>query len=228
LQAEDRVRQTDHSPEESAQFCTCGAQLPPDARFCHKCGKPQFEENAPAVEPEIAETASRAPEFPQAVSAPALPSFHNPVAVRTAFLAASVAALLSSTPYVSLGCAVWFFAGGFFAVYLFRRRTGQLLSVRDGGRMGWITGVFTFLIITVLTTISAISTGSSGGIGATLREQLRSMPMGDGKAEEALRMLETPGGVAAVIFFSLVLVFVSVMLLCVAGGAAGAKVLQKD
>ncbi len=24
-------------------FCTCGAQLPPDALFCHKCGKPQRE-----------------------------------------------------------------------------------------------------------------------------------------------------------------------------------------
>src|SRR6202034_1529404 len=25
------------------EFCTCGAQLPPDARFCHKCGKPQYD-----------------------------------------------------------------------------------------------------------------------------------------------------------------------------------------
>src|SRR5258706_16455256 len=24
--------------------CTCGAQLPPDALFCHKCGKPQRED----------------------------------------------------------------------------------------------------------------------------------------------------------------------------------------
>src|ERR1017187_9471093 len=23
------------------EFCTCGAQLPPDSLFCHKCGKPQ-------------------------------------------------------------------------------------------------------------------------------------------------------------------------------------------
>ena len=25
--------------------CTCGAALPEDARFCHKCGKPQYEED---------------------------------------------------------------------------------------------------------------------------------------------------------------------------------------
>jgi len=23
--------------------CTCGAELPPDSLFCHKCGKPQRE-----------------------------------------------------------------------------------------------------------------------------------------------------------------------------------------
>ena len=23
--------------------CNCGATLPQDARFCHKCGKPQYE-----------------------------------------------------------------------------------------------------------------------------------------------------------------------------------------
>ena len=31
--------QTEVVPE----YCTCGAQLPPDARFCHKCGKPQYD-----------------------------------------------------------------------------------------------------------------------------------------------------------------------------------------
>ena len=37
-----------------SEFCTCGAELPPDALFCHKCGKPQREisahvEEEPAV-----------------------------------------------------------------------------------------------------------------------------------------------------------------------------------
>jgi len=34
-----------------SEFCSCGAQLPPDALFCHKCGKPQRELVAP--EPEV-------------------------------------------------------------------------------------------------------------------------------------------------------------------------------
>ena len=32
------------------EFCSCGAQLPPDALFCHKCGKPQRD----IVEPDPA------------------------------------------------------------------------------------------------------------------------------------------------------------------------------
>ena len=31
------------------ETCTCGAQLPPDSLFCHKCGKPQRE----IAEPEV-------------------------------------------------------------------------------------------------------------------------------------------------------------------------------
>ena len=47
-------------------FCTCGAELPPDARFCHRCGKPQREEVIP-------ETAERRVEIAAAV-APVPPS----------------------------------------------------------------------------------------------------------------------------------------------------------
>ena len=32
--------------------CTCGAQLPPDALFCHKCGKPQRDLVTPDDPPE--------------------------------------------------------------------------------------------------------------------------------------------------------------------------------
>ena len=32
------------------EFCSCGSELPPDALFCHKCGKPQRELQEVAVE----------------------------------------------------------------------------------------------------------------------------------------------------------------------------------
>ena len=64
------------------EFCTCGAQLPPDALFCHKCGKPQRELIAPEFHvPEHAEFAP--PPAAPPLSPEALPmNFRNPVALR--------------------------------------------------------------------------------------------------------------------------------------------------
>ena len=58
-------------------FCTCGAQLPPDSLFCHKCGKPQRD----VIEPEP-ETGERA-EFvlsptPRTAAAPQPPADQLP------------------------------------------------------------------------------------------------------------------------------------------------------
>jgi len=73
------------------EFCTCGAQLPPDALFCHKCGKPQRELVVPETHiPEHAEFAL--PLAPSAVNPEAAPmNFHNRVAVRIALLVAVIA-----------------------------------------------------------------------------------------------------------------------------------------
>ena len=76
------------------EFCTCGAQLPPDARFCHKCGKPQYD--YPGITEETVEPApppvTAAPAEP-AVQPPLEISFHNRLAVRIGFLAALMAVL---------------------------------------------------------------------------------------------------------------------------------------
>src|ERR1700758_2499346 len=82
------VCQTEIVPE----FCTCGAQLPPDARFCHKCGKPQYdypgvEEVEPATPP--AEIPILPPTLQVQLSNEI--SFHNRLAVRVGFIAALTA-----------------------------------------------------------------------------------------------------------------------------------------
>src|SRR5882724_2699045 len=130
------------------EFCSCGAQLPEDARFCHKCGKPQREE-----------ITVEQPPPPPIMAAPAAgawtgaPSFHNPVAVRVGLFVASIATFLCLA--LPFGFVVWLPSAGFTSVYLFRRRTGQSLSVRNGARMGWISGILSFLIITVMFTMFA-------------------------------------------------------------------------
>src|SRR5688572_28960328 len=124
------------------QFCNCGAQLPDNARFCHSCGKPQRDEDIP-VEP----AASLAAPLPLDAS-PGRPliNFSNPVVLRVALLCASLSALLNAIPIVSLGCCLWIIGGGFLSTWLYVRRTGTMLSTAEGARLGWITGLLTFVI----------------------------------------------------------------------------------
>ncbi|MEO8371053.1 MAG: zinc ribbon domain-containing protein [Candidatus Solibacter sp.] len=201
-------------------FCTCGAQLPPDALFCHKCGKPQRDVIEP--EPEI-ETV----EFVHPVAPPAPPpapqiNFHNLVAVRIAFVVAPIAFLLSWIPAANL--LLWI-AGGFLAVFFHRRRTGDLLNMRAGVRLGWVTGVIMFAITTVIFTLTIVPVAANGGIANLFRQQLKNPS--DPNVQEALRMLETAPGLVTVLLVMLFMLFVFITLLSMAGGALGAKFVSR-
>ncbi len=159
-------------------------------------------------------------------------SFRNRTAVRIGLLAAAIASLLISLPmpvYVNL---VWMFlclsGAGFFAVYLYRRRTGVELPARAGARMGWITGIFCFAFATVFFTITVIAISMRGGMAEFYREQLAGRAAGEMELEEVFKVLESPSGLAAILFFSLLLLFVFFTLLPTLGGAMGAKVLEKE
>jgi hypothetical protein len=127
------------------EFCTCGAQLPPDAVFCHKCGKPQRE---------IVQVETVAPPPPPPPAVPALEpvrefapvSFRNMEVVKTALIAAVLATFLLFIPYVN-----WL-AAGYFAVFFYRRRTHQPVDIVSGVRIGWLTGLMNFAILAVILT----------------------------------------------------------------------------
>jgi hypothetical protein len=205
-------------------FCTCGAQLPPDSLFCHKCGKPQREVMAPEPQPEsVAEfVPPAAPPIETAPRPPAL-NFHNLVAVRIAFVIAPVAFLLSWIPALNL---VLWIAAGFLAVFFHRRRTGDLLNVRAGVRLGWITGVIMFAITTVIFTLTVVPLAANGGIANLFRQQLKNPS--DPNVQEALHMLETAPGMATVLLVMLFMLFVFITLLSMAGGALGAKFVSRS
>jgi zinc ribbon protein len=202
------------------ELCSCGAQLPPDARFCHKCGKPLFEE---ARVPEVEELPRETPP-----PAPAPLNFHNPIAVRVGFTVASLAALLTWLPFVSLGFVVWWTGAGFLAVYLYRRRTGQLLTVSSGLRIGWMTGILTFMIMVVLLTVTLLPLALSGSLAAAFQQQLRSMPSNDPAVREAMRVFQSGAGIAAMVVFALGVIFAFVTLFASAGGALGAKIVGRE
>jgi hypothetical protein len=210
------------------EFCTCGAQLPPDARFCHKCGKPQYD--YPGIEetetaPPVIEVAS----LPQTAYVP-LPteiSFHNRLAVRIGFIAAAGAVMASMIPIplALLRLPVAFVAAGFLAVYLYSRRTGQILSLRSGARMGWITGIFSFTLVSVIFTIMMVAVTSQGGLEKQLESQLQP---NDPRWEMVRQALNNPAMIAAGLALYLMLFFVILTALPMIGGALGAKVLEKQ
>lgn len=209
-------------------FCTCGAQLLDDALFCHRCGKPQRENLIDTVPDSAPEEAPQ----PQADAlVPVEIGFGNRPAVNIALLCAAITSMLIS---VQLGVFTGFWVifmllvSGFAAVYLYERRSGVELSVRSGARMGWMTGFFCFLILMVLFTIQIVGASRQGGLGAYYREQFQAHASGDAALQEAMKILESPAGVAALIALTLIFAFLMFTSIPMAGGALGAKVLEKE
>lgn len=202
------------------EFCTCGAQLPADARFCHRCGKPQREEQI--AEAALADAVSFS--VPPAADEPAATplSFRNPIALRVALLAAGLVSLMMMIPGVNYASILWLVGAGYFSVWIYKRRTGQLLSIRSGARMGWITGVMSFALITLLFTFSMLAIQRAGGM-AVVRDRLHDLAIQQSTIDEAMKLLQNP----AEIFRSLIVMFVVMTLTCTAGGALGAKLLRK-
>ena len=144
--------------------CTCGAVLPDDARFCHKCGKPQFEENAAPINSQQSSEAAQAPLEPSAQSQTPQTgiSFKNSRAVVISLVVAAGAlvcffpiALLAPPLFPIFLCAV-----GFVAVRVYKGRSAESLSTSAGARLGWMTGLWIFVVFAVLLALSAVMVAS--------------------------------------------------------------------
>lgn len=195
------------------EVCTCGAQLPPDAVFCHKCGKPQremveIETEAPAPPPP--------PPFPVMETArePAPVTFRNREAVKTALLAAVLATFL-----VFLSVFTWI-AAGFFAVFVYRRRTGHSMNVGACVRLGWLTGLLTFAIPAVLFVAMLLLLHASGGMD-TVQTMVQSS-----KDPQVQKMWETMQS-APKLLGALLQFFVLTTFYCMAGGLLGAGLARR-
>jgi hypothetical protein len=197
------------------EFCTCGAQLPPDALFCHKCGKPQREILSP--EPPAQEVPPSVPP-PRTTLREALPlDFHNGAAVRIALIVACVSTIV----FFILPFLNWV-VGGFLAVFLYRRRTGTLLNLAAGMRMGWITGVLAFVLYVIPFAIEIPRTST------IMTERLRSMRGPDpATIDQMIHFFQSTPGMATMVTFSLMAMFLVITFLSMAGGALGAKVVGR-
>jgi hypothetical protein len=205
------------------EYCTCGAQLPEDALFCHKCGKPQREDLIVREEPPPPPVLP-----PPPVPVPQMPpiGFHNGPAVRIAMVYGFLS-IVSLVVFGTLGAAapflvpVWLVAGGFLSVLAYRRRTGQRLSWLHGAHLGWICGIFGFAIIAAIMTAVMVALSDPSVLSA-VREQTKMSPQ---QEKVMIDMIHSgPSGILAILLGT----FLWFTILPAFGGALGAKLLDRD
>jgi hypothetical protein len=165
-----------------------------------------------------------APQQPPPVEVAPFPvlSFRNPIALRVGLLAAGLLCLMMMIPGVNYAAVVWWLGAGYFSVWIYKRRTGQQLNVRGGARMGWITGVISCGLLTLLFAFFMLAIHQMGGLDAI--KGLKDLAFQQANVDEALKMLQEPSRM----LWSLIATFIMLTLTCTAGGALGAKLLGKD
>jgi len=134
------------------------------AEIC-KCGKAQRDIPVPDIQRNTYGAAPPAEPVISVIPRPApLPmDFHNPIAVRIAFMAAVCATLLNFlVPILNWPAA------GFFAVFVYGRKTGARLDVSSGVKLGWITGLLTSGLAAIVFAASLLPDMISGKLSSSI------------------------------------------------------------
>jgi hypothetical protein len=147
----------------------------------------------------------------------------NGLAIRIALSSCALSSLLAIVsgqlgmpPMLSM---LWFVGAGFFAVFLYRMRTGRNMSALNGAALGWISGLFLFVL--VLAIFAAQMSGPTGW--NELRESLKAQQRSDAEINQMMEVLRSPAGITA----GIVAVFLLVTSLPAFGGAICAKLFPR-
>jgi len=151
--------------------------LPQDARFCHKCGKPQFEEDAARLAESQAPAMASVPSQPGVANVIAGISFKNARAVMITMLAAATCliALTAICLVAPLLAPLVLCGAGFMAAKLYPGSSSEKLSTAAGARLGWMTGLWIFLVVVVICAFTAVYVANPQGWDA-LKEAWSRMP----------------------------------------------------
>lgn len=205
--------------------CTCGAVLPEDARFCHKCGKPQFEQDAEFEREnslnEQAAPATAAANLSPATIANAAISFKNSRAVLISIVVAAFT-VIGFGFAVLLSPLLWpliLLAAGFSAASAYRRSSTEPLTTAAGARLGWMTGLWLFLVFLLMAALISIYLASPAGSEAVKRMQ--TMP------QFSQLTVANPHELVTSLLFSAVPTFFMVTLIPGLGGILGARLFSK-
>ena len=94
--------------------------------------------------------------------------------------------------------------------------------------MGWITGVFTFVISLAMLAVVFLAPQQDGSVIETFRRQISNYPAQEELKRQMLELLDNPSAIAILMLIYLMMFFMLVAGFTTIGGALGAKVLEED
>ena len=195
--------------------------------FCPHC-------NAPLIRVAVAETVPSFRTIEGEVSSP-ISYLSAPAsridwaqAVPAAALAGFIGAILTVIPVATLGLGM--FIGGALSVVLYRRRKFMAdITPGMGARLGIVSGLFGFAILTVPLAVGL----AFFHMGDELRARMvvvveqAAARSSDPQMQQIVEMVKTPDGSALFLSVGLILTFVAFVVVCGLGGAAGAVLLRR-
>jgi tellurite resistance protein TehA-like permease len=195
--------------------------------FCPHC-------NAPLIRVAVAETVPSFRTIEGEVSSP-ISYLSAPAsridwaqAVPAAALAGFIGAILTVIPVATFGLGM--FIGGALSVVLYRRRRFMAdVTPGMGARLGIVSGLFGFAILTVPLAVGL----AFFHMGDELRARMVVMVeqaaarSSDPQMQQIVEMVKTPDGSALFLSVGLILTFVAFVVVCGLGGAAGAALLRR-
>ncbi len=125
------------------------------------------------------------------------------------------------------GSPIWLTAAGFLGVYLYQRRSGEFLSTRGGVRMGWLTGLLTFLVCSLPVAVAYTQTVTEPSYIALVRQVWTNLSVPAAMQEQMIALMRTPLGIASQVFAHMVVFFAVVTLFPLLGGAVAGKLLGR-
>ena len=158
--------------------------------------------------------------------------FHNGKAIRAALFTSSLIFFFSTVPLPFAAALLWrvviLVAGGFLSVVFYRRWTGQPMTIKSGARIGWITGVFAFVLTLVVLTMAMVAISSNGDLITAWTEQMRLNGGNDPGIDQAVEVMKQPASFALLILLVIAILFGVTTILPSLGGVLAAKVFEKD
>lgn len=198
--------------------------------FCPHCGAPQIRvivAEAPSA-PAILPNASGAAVLPNAPAPTLVLSMPRSAAFRSCALAAALGSLLMTLGLYPL---VAILSAGFLAVVLYRQRwPGSMITPGTGVRLGALSGLLWFAITSIAGAIFVLFAHKGPEIRTELIKRIDQVASQttDPQTVAMLDRLKTPAGLEWFMIASVVLLFLTSIVLAIVGGAIGGALFRRQ